>query len=242
MTYCVIANFGNESIALIQWLYEHKHQNVLVLSVDTGWGAECFNERVKNAQAWVKTLGFKEVRLTSKPDMIDCVKDRGDFPSKKFHWCAGFIKGLAFEAYLDEHDPTCEYQMVFAKRKAASRANQMLHASETSEHFHDRKVWHPLLSLTDKERDELIRKAGFEVLPHTSLECAPCIHAKRADLNLLSPNDIKRLHQVEKTLNKTMFNKSIVALCNESKDLAETQYASLEEYDKGCGSAYSCGE
>lgn len=242
MHYYVIANFGNESIGLIHCLYEKGMQDVTVLSVDTGWAGTMWTKRVGQAEAWLATLPFKHIRLQAKPTMADCVNDRKGFPSKKFHWCAGFLKGLAFETYLDTVDPFCEHTIVMAKRKAASRANVSLKEHDTSEHFNDRAVWYPMLDVSNKARDQLIQQAGFDVLPYTSKECLPCIHSEGADFTLLSEDDIARVQQLEKKLGQIMFDEGIKSKVQQAKGDADLTHSLLESYDMGCGSVFGCGE
>jgi hypothetical protein len=242
MNYHVIANFGNESIALIQWLYDNHIENITVLSVETSFGATSWLGRVKKARAWVTSLGFKEVRLESKPSMTDCITDRKGFPSKKFSWCAGFVKGLAFEGYLDEVDSGCEETIIFSKRHEASRVNLTLDEFGTSEHFNGRQSWHPILNMADDARNDLIKKAGFDVLPYTSRECMPCIHSREADITQLTHEEINRVAALETKLNQTMFDKPIQTFFDNAQNTLQSSHATLEDYDKGCGSAFGCGE
>lgn len=242
MKYFVIANFGNESIALIQWLYQNKIQEITILSVDTGWTGQEWVDRVKEVETWLTKQGIDHVRLIAKPTMTNCVEDRKSFPSKKFHWCAGFLKGLTYEAYLDNIDPFCESTIVLAKRKASSRTNAILQSHDTSEHFNDRSIWYPLLNVSTLKRDELIKEAGFDILPYTSKECLPCIHSKSADFALLKEDDIKRVGALEQSLGQTMFEQSIESKCHDACKEKKYVYAKLEDYDMGCGSVYGCGE
>ena len=58
MQYCVVSNYGDESIALLQWLSEQALRHVHVLYVDTGWAAAEWAERVAIAEQWATTKGF----------------------------------------------------------------------------------------------------------------------------------------------------------------------------------------
>ena len=49
--YVVFASYGNDSIALIQWVYERRLKNVAVVYSDTGWAADWWPARVKKAEA-----------------------------------------------------------------------------------------------------------------------------------------------------------------------------------------------
>jgi hypothetical protein len=58
---------------------------------------------------------------------------------------------------------------------------------------------------TDEMRNELVKRAGFDPLPHRSKECAPCINANRGDLRRLTEEDIARVEALELKVGKTMF-------------------------------------
>ena len=59
----------------------------------------------------------------------------------------------------------------------------------------------------EPERNDLIRQAGFEVLPHRSAECFPCINANIADLRALDEQSIKRLEELENEMGFTKNDK-----------------------------------
>ncbi|HDF8527469.1 TPA: phosphoadenosine phosphosulfate reductase family protein [Vibrio parahaemolyticus] len=59
-----------------------------------------------------------------------------------------------------------------------------------------REVFNPLYKHTEEQRDELIYRAGFEPLPHSSKECDPCVCANKDDLAELSLSP-KRIDQIE---------------------------------------------
>jgi len=237
----VIANFGNESIALIQWCIAQKMLPLTVLSVDTGFQAEAQGTRVAEASSWLKQQGIEHKHLTATNSMQACVEDRGQFPSKKLQWCAGFLKGLAINEYLDEIDATCEATLLFAKRRATSRANQWHSEYSTSEHFADREVRYPLLDMDDETAKRLVNQAGFDWQSHQSLECMPCIHASSAMLLAMSENDIARLEQLELKLMTTMFEQPIREKIRSVSNGAEKAHY-LEGLDMSCGSDFGCGE
>lgn len=67
---------------------------------------------------------------------------------------------------------------------------------EESSNHGGRRLWSPLATLLEKERDELIKRSGFEPLPHRSRECR-CINAKRDDLKTWSEQDIQEIEALE---------------------------------------------
>jgi len=92
----VFGNFGNNTIALIQWCVEARLNDVVVVHVETGWAADTWERRVSKAMAYIKESGFDSVLLKPKATFQEMVIDRRHFPSPKFQWCAGFLKGLPF--------------------------------------------------------------------------------------------------------------------------------------------------
>lgn len=227
----IIANFGNGSIALIQWAIEHQLSPLMVLSVDTGWQSEYWQQRITLAQQFLQRHQINHQHLNAQRAFEDCVKDRGSFPSKKFQWCAPFLKGLTLNATLDELDPLCEAVILLPKQKCLSRSHQNLVSGQLNELYNDRQIDYPLLEEPLEARDQLIGRAGFEVLNHPSQECFPCIHSTHADLQLMSTKDKHRLEMLEAAVNQKMLS---------DKQLLQT--ATVESYDMGCGNIWGCGD
>ena len=57
MDYVIKASYGNDSIALIQWMVEHGHTNAFVLHNDTGWARSDWAERVEAGEAFGRVHG-----------------------------------------------------------------------------------------------------------------------------------------------------------------------------------------
>ena len=239
----IFGNFGNQTIALIQYAHEQAFNDVYVISVDTGWAAETWQSRVEQGEALARQYGFKVVRLSSKASFADLVRDRQQFPSKKFQWCAGFLKGLPLLDWLDQHDSACEATIILGKRRADSRANAKLtEFIDESEHYGERRVWHPLYKYDDSEFAALIERAGFEVLEHRSLECDPCIHNTSSDFRRMSDSDIKRLRNLEVEVHKLMFREPIDGMVGNAHYYASEDENKEEQFYMGCGSPFACGE
>lgn len=226
----LIANYGNESIAMIQWAIETQLPSFIVLSIDTGWHSESWQQHLTQVFNFLKANNIAYKHLPAKQSFEECVKDRGDFPSAKFQWCSSFLKGLALNEALDELDINGEATIHLAKMRVLSRSNATLISGQSSEHYQDRILSYPILDLSIEERDKLIRQAHFNVLTHRSDECLPCIHAKPSDFLRMSKHDRARLDKLEKGLAKPMF----------PNELSES--SGLQGYDMGCGNIWGCGE
>jgi 3'-phosphoadenosine 5'-phosphosulfate sulfotransferase (PAPS reductase)/FAD synthetase len=235
--YIIPANFGNDSLALIQWAYEAKVTPVTVTYVDTGWAAPEWPARVERCKVWVESLGFHFVLLKPKVDFPTLMREQKGFPTRKFQWCASFLKGLPLLAWLDQpaNDPGCVATIMLAHRRSASRAKATLaEFIDESEHYGERNLWHPLYLHTLEERDALLQRAGFEVLSHRSLECDPCVNSDAVDVLRMDLSVIERTATLEKELHQKMLDPDLLA-----QPIAMTNRAEL--FDMGCGSPYGCG-
>lgn len=232
--YYAIVNFGDESVALMQWLIEQNLQErTELLLVNTKFSASSWQQRVQQAIAYANKNKLTVRVLESRQGFSELVKSRGEFPSKKFQWCAGFLKGTAINEYLDDQDPFCEAVLLFAKRQQNSRTNELLSdIIEESEHYNERTICFPLWEHTLADRNTLITKTGLEILNHRSLECEPCIHATKSEVLSIDSFDKERLTVLEEQIGKTMF----------SLELMVDENSSIENFDMGCGSYFGCGE
>ncbi len=247
----IFGNYGDNTIALIQWAYEKALKDVRVIHVNTHWAAQDWDNRVAAGRELSKRYGFEPIELQSPTTFTEMVKGRESFPSQKFQWCAGFLKGLAFITWADKHDPTGEALIVLGSRRADSRLREDLEEyKQSSEHFGDRRVWYPLYQHSNRERDELITRAGFTVLNHRSLECDPCIHSQVADFQRMSVVDVEKLRILESRIHQPMFHpidlggaqyiEQVIQWAQQQQALENGK--SLESFNMGCGALYSCGE
>lgn len=248
----IVGNFGDESIALLQWAIESKLRHVCFVTIKTGWGAKGWEERVLAGQAYAESQGIGVIYLSAPIKFLNLVIDRKEFPSATCRWCASFLKGVPLNNWLDEIDPTATLVILLAKRRSASRllAN-LAEFSEESEYFGTRKVWHPLYKHSLLGRNALIQRANFQILGHRSLECDPCIHATREELSAMHEQDKNKLSCAEKTINKRMFplsyycdppNKLSVHPQNQGALLNKKNISYHERFAMGCGSPWGCGE
>lgn len=202
----ISSSYGNDSVAMIQWAHEAGLPDVHVLFIDTGWAATGWLDRVSKAEEWVKSLGFNAVRLTPEVQFEELMRSKKGFPSQRYQWCSVHLKGVPFLGWIDEADKECKATVLIGKRRDESpeRADTAEFIA-SSEYHGGRRVWHPLFLHTDADRNALLKRAGFEPLPHRSRECSPCINSNRADLRLLDETDIAKVEALESEVGKTMF-------------------------------------
>lgn len=245
----IFGNYGDNTIALIQWAHERQKKPVVV-HVETGWAALTWVQRVQQGQALAQQYGFEIIGLVANPTFPEMVVDRGRFPSQKFQWCASFLKGLTFLQWADQVDSGCEAEIWLPSRRADSRARARLPKTiMTSDHFGGRKVVYPLCEYNNQSRDALIERAGFTPLYHRSLECEPCVHSNVADFQRMDDQSITRAAELEEVIEKPLYEPGrfggrvgIKVVIEWAKGQPKQEETTLEALDMGCGASYGCGE
>lgn len=239
----IIGNFGNHSLAVMQALVERGLSELHFIYVETGWAAASWPERVHACSTYARSQGVVVHALSAKANFSEMVIDRKQFPSPKFQWCAGFLKGLAILNHLDELDPACEALITSGKRQLDSRRYTNLQEFEyDDELYQGRTLWHPLWQTNDIDFGNLIKRAGFSLLPHQSLECSPCIHTKIEDLVRIDQQSVARLKELEERVGQTMYPKPIQSLTTLSEAPESQEGINLQLFDLGCGAPWGCGE
>lgn len=197
------SSYGNDSIALIQWAKERGLKNVVVLYNDTGWAATWWLARVVELEAWVTSLGFTAAR-TSSIGMEALVKRERGWPRSGVQFCTEHLKRKPTQTWLDTNDPGGQAVFLVGVRRAESKERgswpEYVHASNG---HGGRTLWSPLVNFSNEDRDALVRRAGFDPLPHRSKECSPCVNANRKDLAALGEQEIAKVERIEGELGFT---------------------------------------
>lgn len=243
----ISSSYGNDSIALIQWAFEQGLE-CTVAYCDTGWAAPEWEERVKLGEAFALECGFKVERIQSM-GFEELTRFKKGFPANQYQFCTAHLKGIPFLQWIDEIDVERKAVVLIGKRRAESRARAKTPEFFKSEYHGDRTVWHPLYKHSDNERDELTLRAGFDILPHRSQECSPCVNANRSDFLLLTKEQIERVSALEVEIGKPMFRPKRFGAVGIYGVLAWAKYGKnnknlLDEElleDEGCGSPFGCG-
>jgi 3'-phosphoadenosine 5'-phosphosulfate sulfotransferase (PAPS reductase)/FAD synthetase len=189
--YIIFASYGNDSIALIQFAHERGLKNVTTVFSDTGWAATWWKDRVLEAEDWVRSLGFTPSRTTSM-GLEALVRKKKGWPRQGMQFCTLHLKIEPAMRWLDENDPEKQATCLVGVRREESQARRTFpEFLDESPNHGGRKLWAPLVNFTTEDRDGLLKRAGFEPLPHRSMECFPCINSNRADLRILSQDAIR---------------------------------------------------
>ena len=241
----ISSSYGNDSVALIQWAHEQALPDVTVAYCDTGWAAPHWPQRVQRGEVLAKSYGFATVRCESI-GMADLVRVKKGWPGNGQQFCTQHLKGVPFLEWIDKTDPECQAVVLIGKRRAESeKRKDTPEFIESSEYHGGRKLWHPLYLHTDEQRDALLARAGFEALPHRSLECNPCVNANRGDFLRLTPGEIERVNDLEAEIGKPMFRPKrfnalgihgVIAWAKDGRDRG-----SVDDEAADCASLFGCG-
>lgn len=202
----ISTSYGNDSIALIQWAREYGFENVHVVFIDTGWSASWWPDRVEKCEEWVRSIGFVAHKIVPNVQFEELILSRGGFPNQRYQWCSAHLKGIPFLEWVDTLDPDAIATVMIGKRREESRERASTPEWVIRSEYHGmRTVRHPLYLHSDTDRNTLLRRAGFEPLPHRSQECSPCVNANRDDFLLLGPSEITKVECLEFDVDNTMF-------------------------------------
>lgn len=100
-------------------------------------------------------------------------------------------------------------------------------------------------ALSAEMRNELLNRAGIEILPHRSLECNPCVNANRDDFLRLTKGEIERVNDLEVEISHPMFRAKrfgamgIHGVIVWAKD--GRKRGNIEEEESNCAGLFGCG-
>jgi hypothetical protein len=202
--YVVKCSYGNDSIALLQYLHEYNQNHplgkVVVLFNDTGWAAKWWIElRVPAGERFAERCGFIPCR-TARFDWDAMLVAHNVWPDKMRRFCTQEAKIIPTMHWLSWNDPDGLSEMVCGVRReeSADRANwpEYVESDSTNE---GRAQWSPLVLHTEQDRNELLARAGYKPLPHRSRECR-CVLANSTDIKTWDEDDKADIRQREKML------------------------------------------
>ena len=199
--YIVTCSGGNDSVALVQWMYENHEGEFSVLYNNTGWARDDWQERIEVIRFKCSVLGIR-FNETKSEGMISLVKRKKGWPmpASKMQFCTGELKEKPSLEFYKGVDPNRNTIIVTGRRREESqnRASLAMWQHESSKHG-GRDVYNPLVSHNENDRDVLIKRFGMDVLRHSSMECYPCVCANKTDLGSMAKDDprIKLIETVE---------------------------------------------
>lgn len=198
INYIVTCSFGNDSIALIQYMHENYSGEFVVLYNDTGWARKDWPKRVAETKIICNEMGI-QVNITKSIGMEGIVrKNKGwPMPASSMQWCTMHLKEKPSTEFYKNYDPDKDCVIVTGRRRSESqnRANLDMWQYESKKHG-GRDVYNPMINFNEADRDVYIRKFGLKPLPHQSMECYPCVCANKKDLAKM-PLDDERIELIE---------------------------------------------
>jgi len=244
MALVVRANYSQETIILLAHLSQQEEYSAYnkkyAVYIETGWSATGWLSHVEQGERLAKKLGFVPVRLSSPASFESLVRDRGDFPSQKFQWCAGMLKGIPLINWLDEHDPAGEWVIAIPKRQTLARTRIPEIIDECPYHG-DRKVIHPILYLSEQDKVNYLIQHGFQGALVRSLECEPCVNLRQSEIAALKSSDIEKTAKLENSLQKTLFLTEIKSQVQSARESVKQVGLQRDSFNRGCGDPFGCG-
>lgn len=228
----VKCSYGNDSIALLQWLHEYaiKHPGalgkVVVLYNDTGWAASWWAARVQNGGLLASRMGFLTAQ-TKSIGMEELVHRHNAWPNSFMKFCTEELKIDPTLSWLNANDPEGKAELICGVRREESHKRRLWpEYEESSPKNLGRPFWSPMVEVKEKERNALIERAGWQVLPHRSRECR-CVLANSQDIKRWSEQDILDIEKVEASL------KVLKVLRGQGGEEDENQYMFRPSSKKG---------
>ena len=199
-SYAVCTSVGNDSVALVQWMLDNvPDERFIVIYNNTGWARAEWAGRMEVIAAWCKQRGvaFYETQSMGMEALVRH-KKIWPKPASDMQFCTSYLKTRPTEKFLDEIDPDKLLTCVNGVRREESnnRRDAPEWVDSSSKHG-GRELWSPMVRVLTPERDALIEKAGFSVLPHQSMECYPCVCANKGDLAMLDDQRIDEIEAIE---------------------------------------------
>lgn len=206
--FVLFTSWGNDSIAAAQLMHEYglpRQRRCVALFSDTGWAEPLWLARVAEAERWAQSLGF-ETHRTQSLGFPDLARKRKTFPRGLMQFCTGELKIEPAKRWLEHNDPERIAIAVNGVRRAESlrRATTPVFVPISDSHG-GRSLWSPLAEFNDESRNALIERTPFELLPHRSMECSPCIFSSRADLRNVSEERAQEIEALESEIGRVMF-------------------------------------
>jgi len=193
----VFSSCGNDSVALIQWAFETGLNDVVVAYSDTKWAAPFWKDRVNRVTKWVIKNGGRMVVIDSE-GFPNLVRRKKAFPANGMGFCTYELKIRPAMEWLEKFDAdikaTCYTGVMRIESENRKNWPEVI---EESKNHGGRRLVSPLAAMTEADRDSLLDRAGFEILPHRSMECPPCINATISDIQATHKSDLIKVINLE---------------------------------------------
>jgi len=198
MKYLIATSMGNDSIALAQYMQENHNGEFGAVYNDTGWARKDWAARVAKFSAWCFDNGIP-FYITKSEGLESLVRRKKGWPmpASKMQFCTSELKEKPTIELLDKIDTDGDLIIVTGRRREESINRAKLSAWQYDSPKHGgRDVYNPLVSCIEGQRNDLLSSFGWDVLPHQSMECYPCVCANKGDMAAMA-HDEERIAQIE---------------------------------------------
>jgi hypothetical protein len=195
----IFSSGGNDSVALIQWAIENDKLDIVAYS-DTQWASKEWPIRIAQVKQWVEDNGGEFVVIPSE-GFEALAKRKKAVPTNGMAFCSYELKIKPAQEWLETIDPDKKADCYTGVMRLESEARKdWPEIKEESPNHGGRNLISPMALYTINQRDELVSRAGFELLPHRSSECSPCVNANIKDIQNLDDRDLIKVKQLESDL------------------------------------------
>ena len=207
----IFSSCGNDSVALMQWAIKNLPGKKYLVYSNTRWAAPFWVERVEKVKQYAEKNGIEFVSIKSE-GMEALVRRKKGWPmaASKMQFCTDELKVRPAREWMLTIDPDLKGKCFTGiRREESEHRKDAPKYIEQSERHGGRNLYCPLVEYKVKERDELIKETGIEILPHSSMECFPCINSNRSDFRILAkyPDKINHIAKIEKEMGYTRNDK-----------------------------------
>lgn len=187
---------GKDSAATSLYLREHgiDHRRVFA---DTGWEHPATYEYLRGELT--RVIG-PIVEVKASWSLPELVRKKGMFPSRTRRFCTQELKVKPLAAYVRSLND--DVVNAVGVRAAESAARAKLPEWEWSDTF-DCDVWRPILGWSENEVIDIHRRHGLRpnplyLLGAERVGCWPCIHARKAEIRMISERDPERIEEIRR--------------------------------------------
>ena len=235
----IFTSCGNDSVALLQWAMENELPDLVAAYSDTKWSSPEWPLRVAKVKAWVESNGGEFVTIESE-GFKSLVKRKMAFPTNGMGFCSYELKIKPAQEWLESFDPDKKaicYTGVM-RIESESRKNWP-EVKESSPNHGGRRLVSPLATFTEQQRNELLNRSGFEVLPHRSMECSPCINANIKDIQQINAADVIKVINLEEEMGVGVRSGKPKFMFRPTKTQGAKGFAQVKEWADQGGGNYS---
>jgi 3'-phosphoadenosine 5'-phosphosulfate sulfotransferase (PAPS reductase)/FAD synthetase len=216
MKYIISISGGKDSTALLLWalnnLTEDPSNEIIPVFCDTGWEHKDTYEYLKYLE---KELNIKIIRLQNElGGMREVALHKGFMPNRIMKYCTSELKIKPFKKFIYENfvSKGIDFITLVGVRREESKSRADYECFAVVKETYKRKVFYvktlmPLAYWTEDRVFDYIKDNGLEVNPlykrgSKRVGCYPCVNANKYELQMLEPEYIERLRNLEKEVSE----------------------------------------